>query len=210
MKISVLTPTFNHGQYLEDAIQSVKRQRGPVEHVVADGGSADQTTEVLRRFDSDVKWLSRPDTGQSDALNRAYGMATGDIIGWLNADEFYLPGVFEEVRTRFENDTRLDVLVGDAVLVDPEGNAQRLYAAHRYSRRALESYDCYIPTSSLFVRRRALTGFKWDTSLRTVMDWDLLLALAAQLTFLPLHLTHERLPRLPRASERTSGRVEGR
>src|SRR5919106_662562 len=90
--ISVLTPSRGYGRFIADAIESAKQQVGvTVQHVVQDAGSDDGTLDILWSYGDAVDWTSEPDSGQSDALNRALGRATGDWIAWLNADEFYLP-----------------------------------------------------------------------------------------------------------------------
>jgi len=91
--VSVLTPSFGYGDFIADSIRSVIGQDGlDVEHIVQDGASADETVPVLRSFEGRVEWVSEPDLGQSDALNRALARAGGRWVAWLNADEFYLPG----------------------------------------------------------------------------------------------------------------------
>jgi len=112
MKISVLTPSLNSARYLERAIRSVFDQNFPdVEHIVMDGGSTDGTLDILRRFPQ-VRWVSEPDRGQSDAMNKAFAMATGDIVVYLNADDFFEPGVFRCVSEFFHRNPAVDLFVG--------------------------------------------------------------------------------------------------
>lgn len=90
--VSIVTPSLNQGRFLEDAIQSVLAQEyEPIEYVVIDGGSNDETLEILRRHPS-LRWISESDGGQSSALNKGFGLVQGDVLAWLNADDFYLPG----------------------------------------------------------------------------------------------------------------------
>ncbi len=102
VSISVLTPTYQSGRFLPNALASVARSH--VQHVVMDGGSSDDTVALLQAAPS-VTWRSEPDRGQSHALNKALELADGEWIGWLNADEFYLPGVLEFVRNRLSRGT---------------------------------------------------------------------------------------------------------
>ena len=82
LKISVITPSLNSGAYIEEAIQSVLAQQYPnFEHIIVDGGSADETLEILRRYQH-LKWISEPDRGQSHAMNKGFRMSSGDIIGY--------------------------------------------------------------------------------------------------------------------------------
>jgi glycosyltransferase involved in cell wall biosynthesis len=172
--LSILTPTYESGPFLGRALASV-RGRG-VQHVVMDGGSSDGTVALLEAEPCAI-WRSEPDRGQSHALNKALTAATGTWIGWLNADEFYLPGVLEWVQERLRADDA-DVLFGDFAEVDTEGRLQRLVTNHRYSPSILRRVSCYLPTCATFIRRELLVrvgGLRED--LRTIMDWDLWLRL---------------------------------
>jgi glycosyltransferase involved in cell wall biosynthesis len=186
--VSVLTPSFGYGRFIEDAILSVLGQEGvSVEHVVQDAQSNDGTVEVLRRFDGRIRWASEPDDGQSDALNRALAKASGKWIAWLNADEFYLPGGLAALVHRGER-AGADVVYGDCVFVDEGGRAERLLPQHRFSARILREYGCYIPSNAVLIRRSVLGDAPWDPTLKRIMDWDLymrLLAAGARFAHLP-------------------------
>ncbi len=179
MLISVLTPSRNYGQYVEQCLSSVESQGGPVEHIVQDCCSEDGTVSVLgQRAGTHLRWISEPDAGQIDALNRAFARATGDVVGWLNADEYYLPGAFAAVRAAFAAHPDADVVYGDHVIVDAEGRTIRLCAKHRFSPLVLRGYGCYVQSCATFIRRAAIERVGgWDAGLRRVMDWDLWLKL---------------------------------
>jgi glycosyltransferase involved in cell wall biosynthesis len=113
MKISLLTPTYNCGDYIERAIQSVLAQNDPdFEHIIVDGNSTDNTVEILRKYPH-LKWISERDRGQSDAMNKAFDMCTGDIVTYLNADDWFEPGAFAHVRQLFEKHADADIVVGN-------------------------------------------------------------------------------------------------
>jgi len=172
--VSIVTPSLNQGRYLREAIESVRAQtHRPVEHIVVDGGSADETLDVLRGCD-DVRWVSEPDRGQSHALNKGFAMATGAILGWLNADDAYLPGAVAE---------------GVAALA-PGGlglayaDVQRVDDDHRNPRRirARPEWDLWtelndgngIFSPSVFFTRAAFDAVGGiDESLHLTMDYDL-------------------------------------
>jgi glycosyltransferase involved in cell wall biosynthesis len=176
--VSVLTPSLNYGRFIEDALQSALHQEGPsVQHIVQDGASTDDTLEVLSRFDPNVGWTSEPDRGQSDALNKALSRATGRWVGWLNADEFYLPGSLARL-IRAGEKNGADVVYGDCAFVDESGQLLRLLAQHRFSPRVLSGYGCYISSNSAIFRRSVLGADPWDEELHKMMDWDLFLNLA--------------------------------
>jgi glycosyltransferase involved in cell wall biosynthesis len=178
--VSVLTPSFGYGRFIADAIESVLSQEGvSVEHIVQDGLSQDETVDVLRRFEGRIVWASEPDRGQSDALNKALSKATGSWIGWLNADEFYLPG---SLAMLVEHGERMaaDIVYGDCVFVDADGNVQRLLPQHRFNARILREYGCFVPSNAVLIRRSVLGEAPWDPTLRMIMDWDLFMNLTAR------------------------------
>ena len=178
--ISVLTPSRGYGRFIADAIESAKQQVGvTVQHVVQDAGSDDGTLDILRSYGDAVDWTSEPDSGQSDALNRALGRASGDWIAWLNADEFYLP---DGLRMLFDagEEHAADVVFGDCVTVDGEGRLIALRPQHRFSRTILRLYGPFLASVSVLIRRSSLLNAPWDPSLIQVMDWDAYLALASR------------------------------
>jgi glycosyltransferase involved in cell wall biosynthesis len=172
--LSVLTPAFQSGRFLPGALASVAGSGA--QHVVMDGGSTDGTVEVLTAAPG-VTWRSEPDRGQSDALNKALALAEGEWIGWLNADEFYLPGVLDRVQELLRAGD-VDVLFGDFAEVDLDGRLMRLVTNHGYSPSILRRVGCYVPSCASFVRRELLEQVGgWREELRTIMDWELWLRL---------------------------------
>ncbi len=177
--VTVLTPSMNYARFIQDALQSVHQQtRVTISHVVQDGGSSDGTAELLAQSSIEsLDWRSERDQGQSDALNRALQRATGRWIGWLNADEFYLPSALETLVAAGEK-YDADVVFGDAVFVNEQGRVIRLVPQHRFSRFLLRWYGCFIPSCGILFRHDSLHRNPWDTSLSLAMDWDLYLRLA--------------------------------
>ena len=176
--VSVLTPSRGYAHFIRDALLSVQRQsRLSVEHIVQDGASTDGTIAALEEFGDRVRWRSEPDGGQSEALNRAFSQASHGWIGWLNADEFYLPGGLAMLAEAAES-TDADVVYGDCVFVDERGRLTRLLAAHEFDATVLQRYGCFIKTCAALFRRTALPDRPWDERLRMTMDWELFLHLA--------------------------------
>lgn len=173
--LSVLVPSYEYAQFLRDGIESVLRQDGlTVELIVQDGGSKDGTVELLESYGDAVIWRSEKDGGQSDALNRAFSVARGRWIGWLNADEFYLPGGLRAIVDAGDRENA-DVVYGDTAFVDAEGRLTRLVPQHGFSATLLKSYGCFISSVSSIVRRDAAGAVPIDDSMRRMMDWDLYL-----------------------------------
>ena len=175
--VSVLTPSYGYGRFIADCIGSVVFQDGVRnEHVVQDGGSQDDTLDILRSFGKGVSWSSEPDDGQSDALNKALNRATGRWVAWLNADEFYLPQSLQMLTAEGDRH-RADVVYGDSVTVDRDGKMLGLHPQHAFSPSVLRLYGPFPASVSMIVRREALGTAPWDRLLRIVMDWDLYLGL---------------------------------
>jgi glycosyltransferase involved in cell wall biosynthesis len=181
--ISVVTPSLNQGGFLGEALESVHSQSYPAcEHLVLDGGSNDGTVDLLRSFASThpaVWWRSGSDGGQSAALNEGFGRASGDIIGWLNADDRYRPGCFEEVAKAFAKHPDVDVLYGDYTFIDPLGNHLGLRREIEFSRFILRYHRVlYIPTAAAFFRRRVFDeGHFLSNDLHYAMDLEFFLRL---------------------------------
>ncbi len=175
--VSVLVPSYGYGHFLRDTIDSVLQQPGlSSEVIVQDGGSQDGTLALLEEYGDAVRWRSEPDAGQSDALNKAFAQARGRWVGWLNADEFYLPGGLAALVAE-GNRTGADVVYGDTAFVDADGRLARLVPEHPFNAYVLRSYGCFISTVSCIVRRSSLDAEPIDASMRRMMDWDLYLRL---------------------------------
>ncbi|MDH5610392.1 MAG: glycosyltransferase [Cyclobacteriaceae bacterium] len=125
-KISIVTPTFNQGDFIEETICSVLDQNYPnLDYVIIDGGSTDQTVETIRKYEKHLTyWVSEPDKGQSDAINKGFEKCTGDIFNWLNSDDLLMPGALNEVATWF-NDPSLHILSGSEYHFDHAGEVFR-------------------------------------------------------------------------------------
>lgn len=179
-KIAVVTPSFNQAQYLERAMASVLDQ-GVVglEYVVMDGGSTDGSRELIERFDDRLTyWQSQPDGGQAAAVNAGWRRTTGEILGWLNSDDFYLPGTLRFVTQFFAARPDVDVVYGTCRLVDPSG-ARLGEVGEAFDRRTMLLQRDLIPQPSAFIRRRAIDEVGYlDESLNFSLDYDLFLRLA--------------------------------
>jgi glycosyltransferase involved in cell wall biosynthesis len=186
--ISIITPSFNQGRFIEENIQSVLGQNyASFEHIVIDGGSEDETMEVVRKYPH-LKWISEPDRGQADALNKGFRMAQGDIIGWLNADDLYLPGTFELVSRALDKPRGRWVVMGDVEMTDEYGNVlQLLYNQPRRFHELLRFWDTKLrifhqPGVFFFKEVLDRVGLL-DISLYFAMDYDLWLRISRKFAF---------------------------
>jgi len=148
-RVSILTPSFNQAHFLAENLASVRLQ-GDVEHIVVDGGSQDGSRELLEK--SPVRWVSERDGGQADALNKALKMASGEILGWLNSDDLYLPGAVAQATALLDADPGLDMVYGHSDQIDAEGRRFGRVDAYPVDLEQLLSYAT-IPQPSAFVRR---------------------------------------------------------
>lgn len=186
-KISIVTPSFNQGRFLGDALESVRMQgHSCVEHLIFDGGSTDGTVALLQSLDGNsdwahVRWLSGPDGGQSDALNRGFKMASGDIVGWLNSDDRYRPECFAHVVKAFAENPEVDVFYGDYTFMDREGAVLRVRREIEFNRFVLLHHRIlYIATTATFFRRRVFEEGNWlKQELHYAMDYEFFLRLTA-------------------------------
>ena len=121
-KISIITVSYNQGQFIEDNIKSVISQNYPnLEHIIIDAVSTDGTLDVLHKYDKHLNWVSEADRGQSDGLNKGFKKATGDIIGWFNSDDRLPPNALKYVSEFFKNNPEEIAVVGDQKLIDTNG-----------------------------------------------------------------------------------------
>jgi glycosyltransferase involved in cell wall biosynthesis len=192
MKISIITPSLNQCSFLTRTAQSILSQQGnfELEWIVVDGGSTDRTLAFLTRTaaaDPRVRFSSQRDLGQSDALNRGFSQASGDIVAWLNADDLYLPGTLAKVAAAFSDGPGAMWLVGRCQIIDADDRVIRS-SVTRYKNRLLDRYsfrlllrqNC-ISQPAVFWRRSfgAEIG-ELDRSLHYTMDYDLWLRMASK------------------------------
>jgi glycosyltransferase involved in cell wall biosynthesis len=179
MKISVVTPSFNQGAYLEATLRSLLDQNYPdLEMIVIDGGSTDESLEIIRRYAPALSyWESEKDRGQSHALNKGFAHLHGDIWSWLNSDDLLEPGVLQRVADEFANDLEAGVVYGDCVYVGEDGETViEKFRGEPYSRlrhlahRFIAQPSCFFRTSMVPPRVRE--------DLHYCMDYDLWLRLA--------------------------------
>lgn len=173
VKLSIITPSYNQGRFIVRTIESVLSQSvAELEYWVVDGGSTDDTRQILLRYGDRLKWLSEKDAGQADAVNKGMGLSSGDIIGWLNSDDVYYPGVLPEVMNYFEEHPEVQILYGDADHIDEQDNVLEPYPTEDWNyERLLET--CYICQPAVFFRRSLMEKVgALNTKLQYCMDYE--------------------------------------
>ncbi len=179
-EISLVTPSLNQGRFLADTIESVLEQsKPPLEYVIQDGGSTDGSCDVIARFAPRLhRWESAPDSGQAAALNRGFEGTSGEVMGWLNADDLLLPGSLAYVAGFLRRNSSVDVVYGHRVLIDEDGREIGRQVIPRHDDQILGWAD-FVPQETIFWRRSAweAAGGGFDESFECAMDWDLLVRL---------------------------------
>jgi glycosyltransferase involved in cell wall biosynthesis len=176
--ISIVTPSYGQGHFLERTLYSVVNQNYPaLEYVVQDGGSTDESTDILRQYEGSLlRWASEPDDGQGDAINRGFAHTSGEIMAYLNSDDLLLPGALAYVARYFTTHPDVDVVYGNRMMIDENDGHIGSLVLPRHDDEELALLD-FVPQETLFWRRSAweAAGGQIDASLRFAIDWDLLL-----------------------------------
>ena len=197
-RLSIVTPVLNQRLLLDDLIDCVRDQEVPeVQHIVVDAGSTDGTVELLRRRSDEVTWISEPDGGQAEAINKGFALADGDVLAWINCDDRYTPGALRLVLDVFAASPSIDLLYGDALATDLRGRA---YGVRTHVRPCdlddlVRLGDPIVQPAAFWTRRlwRDLGGV--DASLTYAFDYELWMRAAARTTlvYLPVCLAQEAL-----------------
>jgi glycosyltransferase involved in cell wall biosynthesis len=176
-RVSIVTPSFQQGRYLEATLRSVHDQAYPdVEHLVVDGASTDGTIELLRRWSDRLAWwVSEPDGGQSDAINKGFARSTGQILGWLNSDDQLAPGALERIADALSGPDGADVVVGDCIFAfEATGTTRTLRGEFEGRDRLLRFWRGYrMHQPAIWWRREVydrIGGLDPDHDL--IMDFD--------------------------------------
>jgi len=183
---TIIIPSFNQAEFIGRTLQSVLNQQvdAPVEILVMDGGSTDGTVDILKKYENSIRWVSEPDGGQSDALNKGFARASGTLVGWLNSDDLYLPGTLQTVLEHFNRHPACRWLFGRCRIIDTQEREIRHFITHYKNLLAFVpgfrylAVENFISQPAVFFRKELLDqAGPVDTNLRYTMDYDLWLRL---------------------------------
>jgi glycosyltransferase involved in cell wall biosynthesis len=181
VKVSVVTPSFNQAGFIIKTIKSVLSQKGDfeLEYIVMDGGSTDGTVDILKKYGKKINWVSKKDKGQSDAINKGWRKATGDIVAYLNSDDMYERGAIQSVVSFFRNNPDIDWTYGKCKIVDEKGKEIRKWIkwyrhllGQKYSYNKLLTEN-FVAQPSVFFRRKILNDCGYlDAKQHLIMDYE--------------------------------------
>lgn len=195
--VSVVIPCLNRAHFLVPTIESVLQQDYPyIECTVVDGGSTDGTIEILKSYGDKIKWVSEPDNGHADAINKGWKMSRGEILAWLNADDVWtVPDAASQAVAYLQTHSEVDVVYGDCGSINVDGKVVGMSYLHEWDLEyAIEHCDHCIPQPAAFIRRRILEQVGWLDTDFIIMDRDLWyrIGLIGTIEHLPVLLAHAR------------------
>jgi len=194
--VSIVTPSYNQGQFIEETLLSVLNQDYPkIEYLVMDGGSRDQTLDVLKKYEGRLTYVSEKDAGQSDAINKGFRRAKGEILAWLNSDDTYLPHAVEKAVAYLGEHPDTDMVYGEGYFIEENGDRMKRYYTEPFDLQKL-SERCYICQPTVFLRRRVLSEVGLlDARKQFCFDYEYWIRIGQKLKvgFLPEYLANSRL-----------------
>lgn len=178
--VSIITPSFNQAKYLEQTIQSVLSQNySNIEYIVIDGGSTDGSVDIIKKYQDKIKyWLSEQDQGQTEAINKGFAKAQGEILAWINSDDSYNPNTVSEAVQYLIENPDVGMVYADCNFIDENGNVIGKFNAKQTDYKKLQQGSVHIPQQTMFFRKRYWTPL--DTSFYFAMDYDLWTRIAKQ------------------------------
>lgn len=198
--VSIVTPSYNMAQYLPEALDSVLSQDyANIELIVMDGGSTDETAEVLKQYEHRIRYVIAKDEGPSDAIHRGFLQASGSIYSWLNADDRLLPGAVRAAAEYLAAHPTTDVVYGEANWIDEAGAPIGRYPTVPFDPKLL-AQECFICQPTAFMRSSAYRRCGLDPSVKWSFDYDLWIRMAKQGFCFDLLPRHQALSRMHRGA----------
>lgn len=189
-RISIITPSLNQGQFIEQTIKSVLSQRGDfyIDYIISDGGSTDNSIKIIKKYDKLLKtgqypikckgvsyrWWSEKDKGQSHAINKGFKIAKGEILAWINSDDYYEPNTFNFIMRKFKENSNIDLIYGDGYIIDGMKKTKGIMKSDEgnFNEFLQKGYSICQPSAFFTKKIISKAGFL-DKNLHYAMDYDL-------------------------------------
>jgi glycosyltransferase involved in cell wall biosynthesis len=198
--VTIVTPSFNQASFLEATIKSILGQTYPnIEYIIMDGGSTDGSLEIIKRYQKNLAhWVSEKDRGQTDAVNKGFALARGEILAWLNSDDTLLPDAIEEAVQFLQEHPEIGLVYGDANYIDENSRVIGRFPAAQTDLKRLQRGYVHIPQQASFFRKSIWDQVgPLDPEFFFAMDYDLWVGIArqAEIRYLPRVWANFRLHR---------------
>jgi len=195
--ITIITPSLNQGQFIEETILSVLYQAGPfyLDYIIADGGSSDNTIAIIKKYDFLLKknkfpikckgilyrWWSHPDKGQVNAINKGFKLCKGEILSWLNSDDFYKPNTLKTIFLKFKQNYNYDLIYGDCLMLNQSQNTKKIIKARpgNFKQFLTRGHDICQP-SAFFTKKIINQVGLLNENMNYAFDYDLWLKILKQ------------------------------
>lgn len=186
-KISIVTPSYNQAEFLEKTILSVLNQNYPnLEFIIIDGGSCDESVNIIKKYNKYISyWISEKDNGQANAINKGIEIASGEIIGWQNSDDIYLPGVFNMVGRKFSKAPNIDLIFGNRIDIDEYDTVIRDVRYVPFNYKSLIYEGAALNNATTFWRKKSMEKVGlFNEDLKFCMDYDFWVRAGKEFKFL--------------------------
>lgn len=194
--VSIVTPSYNQGEFIKATIDSVLNQDYPnIEYIVMDGGSKDNTVDILKSYGDRIQWVSEKDGGQADAVNKGVKRAKGQIIGWLNSDDTYLEGAVSKMVAYLKEHPDTDMVYGEGYYTDKEGNITERYLTEKFDYHRLAEMCIICQPTAFFTKEIVEKVGMLDASHHLSMDYELWLRMAksGKIAYIPDYIATSRM-----------------
>ena len=179
--ISIITPSFNQGEYIEDTIKSVVSQNYPnIEYIIVDGSSTDETLDILKKYKKKIRWISEKDNGQADAVNKGIKLTKGEIVAWLNSDDILLPDAVNRIANFFSRNHEVMMVYGKCYYIDQVGEIIGKYPTEEFSFEKLARFNFISQPSTFFKRNAFYDVGGLNSGLHYSLDYDLWIRISAR------------------------------
>lgn len=180
-KISIVTPSMNQGNYLERTIRSVLNQNYPnLEYIIIDGGSADNSLDIIRKYEKYLAyWISEPDSGQTNAINKGFKHASGELVGWQNSDDIFLPGALHSIVREYRKHPEYDIYFGNMLTIDENDTIINELRYTPFSLYCLLYEGYNMPNQSLLMKNNIVKQFPMNENIKYALDGEFFVRIGA-------------------------------